>query len=326
MIARRKVLSSFAAGLTASMLPGLSASAAVKLARLIVGFPPGGSVDFVARLLAEQLKPYAETVVVENRGGAGGRIALEALRTAAPDGTVMVLTPGDQLSLFPHIYKNLPYVVDRDFAPVSTVCTVQFLICVGSMVPTSVDTLGAFVEWCRVNPKQASYGTPGSGTRQHLLGEMLARRAGFEFVHVPYNGAPPAMQDLLAGSIAANISVISTAVPHIKAGKVRALLTTASTRSMILPQVPTAKEVGHPMLEATEAFGILLPRSTPIGVIDALNAAVRRAVTSKPVAEGLAKFSFDALPTTPVEYSEIIKVDRARWSEVVRSTGFQAVE
>ncbi len=326
MIARRKFLSSAAAGLTATMLPSLPASAAVKLARLIVGFPPGGSIDFVARLLADQLKPYAETVVVENRGGAGGRIALEALRSAPPDGTVMALTPGDQLSLFPHIYKNLSYDAKRDFAPVSTVCSVQFLVSIGAMVPTSVETLDSFVKWCRANPKQASYGTPGNGTRQHLLGEILARQAGVEFVHVPYNGAPPAMQDLLAGSIAANISVISTAVPHIKAGKVRALLTTAPTRSTILPEVPTAKEVGYPAIEATEAFGILLPRSSPVGVIDALNAAIRLALTSKSVAEGLAKFSFDSLPTTPAEYSGIIKADHAHWSEVVRATGFKPVE
>ena len=156
MIARRRFLSSVAGGLTAAMLPSLPTSAAVKLARLVVGFPPGGSIDFVARLLAEQLKTYAETVVVENRGGAGGRLALEALRTAPPDGTVMVMTPGDQLSLFPHIYKNLPYNAQRDFSPVSTVCTVQFLITVGPMVPTSVDTLDAFITWSRANPKMAS--------------------------------------------------------------------------------------------------------------------------------------------------------------------------
>jgi tripartite-type tricarboxylate transporter receptor subunit TctC len=326
MIGRRKFLSSVAAGLTAATLPALPASAAVKLARLIVGFPPGGSVDFVARLLADQLKTYAETVIVENRGGAGGRIALEALRSAPADGTVMALTPGDQLSLFPHIYKSLPYDAERDFSPVSTVCSVQFLFSVGPMVPTSVETFESFVRWCRENPKKASYGTPGNGTRQHLLGEILAREAGLEFVHVPYNGAPPAMQDLLAGSIAANISVISTAVPHIKAGTVRALLTTARTRSTVLPEVPTAKEVGHPELEATEAFGILLPRSAPVGVIGALNAAIRLAMTSKSVTEGLAKFSFDSLPATPVEYSDIIKADHARWSEIVRATGFKPVE
>ena len=327
MISRRSILSSvFAGGLAAAMPPRGLVSAALKQARLIVGFPPGGSVDFVARLLAEQLKGYADTVVVENRSGAGGRIALETLRTAAPDGTVMALTPGDQLSLFPHIYKSLPYDAQRDFAAVGTVCSVQFLITVGPLVPASVDTLQSFVNWCRANPKLASYGTPGNGTRQHLLGETLARQTGCEFVHVPYNGAPPAMQDLLAGSIAANISVIATAAPHIKAGKIRALLTTAPTRSAILPEVPTAREAGYPMLEATEAFGVLVPRQTPVGIVDALNGAIRSAVATKLAAEGLAKFAFDPLPSSSVEYGELIKADYARWGEVIRTTGFKPVE
>ena len=238
----------------------------------------------------------------------------------------MVMTPGDQLSLFPHIYKNLPYNAQRDFSPVSTVCTVQFLITVGPMVPTSVDTLDAFITWSRANPKMASYGTPGNGTRQHLLGETLARRAGIEFVHVPYNGAPAAMQDLLAGAIAANISVISTALPHIRAGKLRGLVTSAPTRSPTLPEVQTAREAEYPMLEATEAFGILVPGSTPVGVIDTLNAANRTALTTKSVVEGLAKFSFEPLPSTPAEYSALIKADFARWAEVIRTTGFKPID
>ena len=171
MIDRRRFIAMSALGLAGSAIPQAAWSQpAHKLARLVVGFPPGGSLDVVARLLAEQLKGYAETVIVENRPGAGGRIALGALRNSPPDGTLMVLTPGDQLSLFPHIYRSLPYDPFRDFVTVSTVCTVQFLLTVGPMVPSSVDTLQSFIAWCRANPKLASYGTAGAGTRQHFIG------------------------------------------------------------------------------------------------------------------------------------------------------------
>lgn len=326
MIDRRHFIAMSALGLTAANTRAAWSQATRKLARLVVGFPPGGSLDLVARLLAEQLKGYADSVIVENRPGAGGRIALEGLRNASPDGSLMVLTPGDQLSLFPLVYKNLAYDPFKDFVAVSTVCTVQFLLTIGPMVPTSVDTLQSFIAWCRANPKLASYGTAGAGTRQHFIGESLSRAADFEFVHVPYKGAPPAMQDLLAGQIAANVSVISTALPNIEAGKVRALLTSAPTRSVALPQVPTAREAGYAALEAVETFGLLLARSTPQVTVDALNAAIRQAIASATAREGLTKLAFEPAGSTPEEFAALIKLDFERWSGVVRNSGFRPID
>lgn len=325
MIDRRRFIAMSALGLAAAANTRV-AHATRKLARLIVGFPPGGSLDVVARLLAEQIKGYADSVIVENRPGAGGRIALEALRNSPPDGSLMVLTPGDQLSLFPLVYKSLAYDPFKDFVAVSTVCTVQFLLTIGPMVPTSVDTLQSFIAWCRANPKLASYGTAGAGTRQHFIGESLSRAADFEFVHVPYKGAPPAMQDLLGGQIAANISVISTALPNIEAGKVRALLTSAPGRSAALPQVPTAREVGYAVLEAVETLGLLLARSAPQVTVDALNAATRRAIANSTVREGLAKLTFEPAGSTPEEFAALIKFDFERWSGVVRTSGFKSID
>jgi tripartite-type tricarboxylate transporter receptor subunit TctC len=182
MPSRRRfiALSSATAGLAG--LASVSASGQANIinrnARIMVGFPAGSSPDVVARLLAEHMKGYAPSVIVDNRPGAGGRLPLEALKGAERDGSVMVLTPGDQVALFPHVYAKLGYDALRDFAPVSTVCTVQFLLTIGSLVPADVKTVGDFVAWCRANPKLASYGSPGEGTRPHFMAASLARSAG----------------------------------------------------------------------------------------------------------------------------------------------------
>jgi tripartite-type tricarboxylate transporter receptor subunit TctC len=184
----------------------------------MVGFPAGSSPDFVTRLLAEYVKDYAPSIIVDNRPGAGGRLPLEALKGGERDGSLMVLTPGDQVALFPHVYAKLGYDALRDFAPISTVCMVQFLFVVGSLVPPEVKTVTDFITWCRANPKLASYGSPGEGTRPHFMGVSLARSAGVEMTHVPYKGGPPIVQDLLAGQIATGVVVVSNVLPHIQSG------------------------------------------------------------------------------------------------------------
>src|SRR5690349_20968484 len=232
-------------------------------------------------------------MIVDNRPGAGGRLPLDALKGSDPDGSVMVLTPGDQVALFPHVYAKLGYDVLRDFAPVSTVCIVQFLWVVGPLVPAQVTTLADFVAWCRVNPKLASYGSPGEGTRPHFMGVSFARAAGVEMTNVPYKGGPPVVQDLLAGQIAAAPSVVSNVLPHIESGKLRALATTAPQRATLLPQVPTAREAGYPALEGVEWFGLFAPVSTPAAIVARLNALVRKSLDTDAVKTSLAKQSFE---------------------------------
>lgn len=222
--------------------------------------------------------------------------------------------------------RALPYDALADFAAVGSVCSVQFVLSIGPLVPVSVDTLQAFIDWCRSNPQRASYGTPGLGTRQHLLGETLARKAGVSLIHVPYNGAPPAMQDLLAGNIAASISVISTALPHFQSGKVRVLLTSAPNRTGALRNVPTAGEVGFPDLQAVEVFGVLLPKSTLSTTVRALSEAIGQAAATPKVTEALARFAFEPLSLGPIEYDRLIRSEHARWAEVVRSVGFAAAD
>ena len=221
MLCRRKVLGGASAALASYLTPLAGSGVAQTIARparMLVGFPAGSGPDAVARLVAEHMQGYAPSMIVENRAGAGGRIALEALKTSEPDGSVMVLTPVDQLALFPHVYNRLSYHPTEDFAPVATVCTLQFMLAISPKVPPNVSSLKEFIAWCRANPAEATYGSPGAGTHPHFIGFKLARAAGFDFVHAPYKGAPPLVQDMLGGHLTAGIVPIGSLLPHVQAG------------------------------------------------------------------------------------------------------------
>jgi tripartite-type tricarboxylate transporter receptor subunit TctC len=324
---RRFVALSAAALTTGAVTPApVRANVVNHTTRLLVGFPAGSSPDVVARILGEHLGGYAPSVIVDNRPGAGGRLPLEALKGGERDGSVIVLTPGDQVALFPHVYAKLGYDALRDFAPVSTVCKVQFLLTVGPLVPADVKTLADFVGWCRANPRLASYGSPGEGTRPHFMAASLARAAGIEMTHVPYKGGPPVVQDLLAGQIAATVSVVSNVLSPVQAGRLRALATTAPSRTAILPDVPTAREAGYPALEGIEWFGLFVPAGTSNDIVSSLNAAVRAAMAIDEVKANLAKQAFEPASCTPMEFAELIKSDQRAWAATVRASGFTPMD
>jgi tripartite-type tricarboxylate transporter receptor subunit TctC len=302
------------------------AQAIAKGARMLVGFPPGGAPDVAGRLLAEKMKDYAPSMVIENHPGAGGRLALEALKKAEPDGSVLALSPGDQLALFPHIYRTLTYDPLRDFTPVTTVCTVPFVFVVGPLVPTHVRTLAQFIDWCRANPRLASYGSAGVGTLPHLIGASLGRTAGFEFVHSPYKGGVQAAQDLLAGQLAAAVFTVAAVLPHVASGRLRPLAVTSARRSPLLPDVPTIAEAGYPTLETVVWLGVLVPVATPPGIVAVLNAAVRRALETEAVRTGLAKQALDPAGSSAPEFATLLKADTARWGELVKETGFSPLD
>ena len=295
-------------------------------ARLMAGFPAGTSVDLVARLLGEYVKGYAPSIIVDNRPGAGGRLALEALKGGERDGSLIALTPGDQVTLFPHVYAKLGYDALRDFAPVSTVCIVQFLFVVGPMVPQEVKMLADFVAWARGNPKQASYGSPGEGTRPHFLGVSLAREAKVELTHVPYRGTTAVVQDLLAGQVAAGVIVNANFVPHMQSGKLRALATSAPQRAAILPEVPTGREAGNPAFEGVEWFGLFVPAGTPTEVVAGLNAAVRKALELDAFKAKLAEQAIEPKGCTPDEFARLIKSDTEQWAATVKAFGFKPMD
>jgi tripartite-type tricarboxylate transporter receptor subunit TctC len=326
MHSRRRFLGLSATALTMALPFAGEARTMERTARLMVGFPAGASPDFVSRLLAEQLSDYAPTIVVDNRPGAGGRLPLEALKAADRDGSVMVLTPGDQVALFPHVYARLGYDSARDFAPVSTVCTVQFILAVGPLVPPDVKTVADFVTWCRANPKHANYGSPGEGTRPHFMGASFASQAGLEMTHVPYKGGPPIVQDLLAGQLACSITVVSNALANVRSGQLRALAITAPRRSPILPSVPTMREAGYAAAEGVEFFELFVPAGTSEKTIAELNAQVRKALGTAAVRQGLANQGFEAAGSTPAELRQLVAADSERWGAVVKQTGFRPIE
>src|ERR1700704_3122377 len=246
MITKRQFsLGLCATGLT-SIVPGIRqpahAQAGSRGARIMVGFGPGGALDVTARLLTTAMKDYASPFIVENRPGASERIALEAVKSSAADGSTLLLTGSSSMAVVPHVYKKLNYDPLQDFTPVTTVCSFPFLLTVGSMVPAQVKTLADFISWSRANPRQATYGTVGAGSLHHFIGVALSRSAGFEFLHVPYQGLA-AVQDLLAGRIAATIFPPGPSLSYIQSGELRALMTTGTQRSALLPDVPTAREL-----------------------------------------------------------------------------------
>jgi tripartite-type tricarboxylate transporter receptor subunit TctC len=272
-------------------------------------------------MLVDGMKSYSSSFIVENRPGAGGRLALGALKGSPADGSVMILAPASNLAVFPHIYKTLGYDAFRDFVPVTTVCSFPFLITVGPVVPADVRTLADFVKWCAANPRQATYGTAAAGSMLHFTGVTLAKAGQFEFVHLPYGG-PGGIQDLIGGRIAATIYPIGTALPYVQSGAIRALATTGPQRSPQLSDVPTVREAGYPALEANEWFGVFVPAKTPGETVNRLNAAICVVVNRDSFKTALAKLSVDPASETPTEFTQLVKSDFDRWGPIVQASGF----
>jgi tripartite-type tricarboxylate transporter receptor subunit TctC len=277
----------------------------------------------VARLLATAMKDYASPFIVENRPGASERIALEAVKSSAADGSTLLLTGSSSMAIVPHVYKKLNFDPLQDFTPVTPVCSFPFTLAVGPMVPAQVKTLADFIAWGRANPKQATYGTIGAGSLHHFIGAALARAAGFEFVHVPYQGLA-AVQDVLAGRIAATIFPLGTTLPYVRSGELRALMTTGTQRSPSLPDVPTVRELGYPAMEDDDWFGIFVPAKMPAEAVDSLNSAIRAALSTDDVKVGMAKLSLDPTGDSPQGFARLVKAEFDRWGPIVEASGFRA--
>lgn len=326
MFSRRQLITTSIGACAVLLKPASPATAQFidRPARIIVGFAAGGSLDTMARIIADQMKGYAPSIIVDNRPGAAGRIALETLKASAADGTSIILTPASTLVLHPHIYKKLNYDPINDFAPVTTVGRVGYDLAVGPKVPDTVNTIQDFVAWCRANPNDATYGSPGAGSGHHFAGVMFARAAGIDMVHVPYRGAAPAVQDVVAGQIASNISV-GLHIPLHKEGKLRILAAAGAERSPFLPEVPTFKEAGL-NVEVSDWFGVVVPAGTPEPVIMKINESIRNAIQSQALQDVMAKLGNTPGGESPSSFAAIIKVDTATWGAIVKASGFTAEE
>jgi tripartite-type tricarboxylate transporter receptor subunit TctC len=293
--------------------------------KIVVGFPPGGSVDTVARLLAEQLRgSYAPTVIVENKAGAGGRLGAQAVKAGDADGTQILITPASILTMYPHVYKKLGYDTLADFTPVSSAASVTFALSVSSAVPASVKTLADYMAWAKANPKDANYGSPAAGATPHFVGVMLGRAGGVPLNHIPFKGGAPLVSDLLGGQVQSGVNVLPEVLQHHLSGKLRILAVSSAKRSKYLPNVPTMAESGFSGVAAEEYFGIFVPSKTPADVVTKLNAAIRAALKTKPVVEWLEKASFEVGGDSPAEFGKTIKAELERWGPVVKASGFSS--
>jgi tripartite-type tricarboxylate transporter receptor subunit TctC len=319
MITKRRFVSLACAGGVAAIFP-IRNAAAETVSRMLVGFGAGGAIDVIARMLVEGMKD-SPSFIVDNRPGAGGRLALGALKSSPADGTAMILTPASSVAIFPHVYKSLGYDPFKDFAPVTTVCSFPFLITVGPMVPAEVRTLADFVTWCAAHPKQATYGTAAAGSMLHFTGVSLAKAGRFEFVHLPYGG-PGGIQDLIGGRIAATIYPIGTALSHVQSGAIRALATTGPQRSPWLADVPTVREAGYKALETDEWFGVFVPANTPSRTVNRLNEAIRAVVNTDAFKTALAKLAMEPAGETPKEFVQLVKSNFEHWGPIVQASGF----
>ncbi|MBR0827418.1 hypothetical protein JQ596_17985 [Bradyrhizobium manausense] len=322
MMTRRDVLRASAAGVAVSagsFVPGVHAQPLAKTVHILTGFTPGLQ-DALARLVASQMNDYAKTIVVENRPGAAGRIAAEAVKAADADGSTMLFAPLGFMMLFPHVYKRLGYE-PQDFTPVSTVASTPTLLTVGPKVPGNITTLTEFVAWCRANPNFATYGTAGAGTTLHFIGAMLGRIAGFDFLHVPYQGNG-AVQDLVKGEIASAIMPVGSSLGLIRSGDLRALVTTGPRHCPFVPAVPTMRAVGYPSLEDLTWYAFFVPAKTPAPIVQKLNMTIQAALLTEEVKSGMAKLAVEPDSIAMDDFARLIASESARWKDMVRATGF----
>ena len=285
--------------------------------RLIAPFPPGGSVDIMARLIAEPLgAQLGGKVVIDNRSGASGNIGMEAAARAKPDGYTLVLNT-IPLATNQALFVKLTWDPIKDFAPIGMVATAAHVL----VVPPKVQarTVDELLRLARANPGKLSYASAGVGTTFHLCGEMFKDSTNAFILHVPYRGGGPALADTLGGQVDMSFPTISAAVPHIKAGKLRALAVTDTRRSPLLPEVPTLQEAGVKDFQFTQWLALLAPANTPRDVVTRLNEGLRKTLTSKEVRDKFSQQGFDAFITTPDEAGKFIASEVQRFGKLIKT-------
>jgi len=293
-----------------------------KPVRFIVGFPPGGATDLVARILQPKLnESLGEQTVVDNRPGANGILSLQMLKNAEPDGHTVAMGHFGGLVISPAIQK-VPYDPLKDFTYVTMLVSLQNIVIVHPSVP--VKTLPEFIAHAKSQQGRLNYASSGVGSPGHLSGVLLSSLAKVPMTHIPYKGGGPAMTDLIAGHVPAFIAVISTAVPQVKSGKVRAIAVTGAKRSSALPDVPTVAEAGVKGYTATNWYGLLAPVGTPAPIIGKINAEMKRAIADAAFRKHLEAIGMEPASSTPKELGDLIRTELARWTQVIREAGIQA--
>lgn len=290
--------------------------------RLVVNFPPGGAADLLARLIGQSLsETLGQPMVIENKGGANGNLGGEAVARSAPDGYTLLMSSGSMVAINPHIYASMPFDPARDIVPVASVARVPFYLVVRKENPAT--DFKAFIADLKANLGKRNFGSPGIGSSPHLAAEMLKKMTGTDAVHVPYRGAAPALNDLLAGQLDFLFDP-GIAIEHVKAGKLRAIAIGSPQRSPQLPDVPTLAELGLAGFDADAIFGIYAPVGTPGDIVTRLNTEVNRALATAALAERIMAVGNIPAAMSPDEFGQKSRTDSDRFGAMIRERGISA--
>jgi tripartite-type tricarboxylate transporter receptor subunit TctC len=326
MTTRRHFLNQSAAlaALGATGLPLAGHAQTSDIAKILCGFPPGGTSDAMSRRIADKLRGnYAANVVVENKPGAGGQIAISLLKDSPADGSTMLLTPSSMLSIYPFVYKTLPYKPLEDVQPVSLACYFNHAFGVGPAVPESVKTIKDFLAWAKDNPTKANYGSPGAGSMTHLIVGFLSKLTGSDLKHIPYRGSAPGIQDLLGGQISAMSSPVGDYLPYLKSGKLRILAISGLNRSPFVPDVPTYRQQGYP-ITVREWYGVFLPGKAKPETVRRAAAYLQPALAQQDLIKSMAQVGMEVQSSSSQALGDLLRSDAEEWRRLIKQMGFTA--
>ena len=291
-----------------------------KPVRVVIPYPAGSTPDIVGRTLSERLqKSLGQPFVVDNRTGAAGNIGAEAVAKAAADGYTLLVAINGPVAVNKYLYKNMGYDPEKDLLPISLLASAPQMLVTTPAVPAG--SFKAFLDFAKRSPGKLSYGSVGGGSASHLTMELLKSEAGIFIVHIPYRGFPPAVTDMLAGNIDCMFAIIPAVLPHVRAGKMKALAVTALKRNPLAPEVPSVAELGYPQLESLAWIGLLAPAGMPRNIVSRLSAETVQGMQAAETRELLAKQGFDVVAGSPEEFSRWIGAESAKWARVIRASG-----
>ncbi len=292
--------------------------------KVLIGTPAGGTQDVLTRAIAQEVRDTLGPLVIDNRSGAAGRIAVEAVKTAVPDGHTLLLGTAGMMTMFPGAYKNLSYDPIKDFQPIVNAARFELALVVNQSVP--VATLSEFITWAKRQGDAVSFASYGAGTPSHFLGEMLNRAAGLRMVHVPYRGSTPARQDVMGGTVPVYFDTVGGAQQMLPTGRVKVLATSGDKRSPLMPNLPTFVEAGYKEVVATAWFAYYAPLKTPAPVVELLRAEFTRAVNKREVRQLLLQNGMYPVADGADALLKTMREDTARWTGIMKAVNFQANE
>jgi len=299
---------------------GVAAQATDKAVHLVVGFPPGQSVDIVGRMLADRLGPaLGRTVIVDNKPGQGGSLALGQVAKSAPDGNTLTLAALAALVANPHLYKNVQYDTLRDFVPIGLVYDAPLVLVVNPAVPAN--TVAELVAHAKANPDKLSHSSSGNGTVSHLGMVSFKQRTGIRMLHVPYPGSAKALTDVIAGNVQVAMETVASTLPHIKSGRLRLLAVCSAKRLSVLPDTPTVAELGYEGFEAVAWIGMLAPAGTPADLVQKVNREINGLVGSEQFAARMLAIGAQPRNSTPEGFAAYLRTEYAKWGELVKQSG-----